>query len=65
VRDRDLAVQVSGRDANAETLSHKASTPAISATVAHCYRDYLGQCDPATWFGFNISAGKLVTALRG
>ena len=34
---RELAVQVSGGTL-AETLSHKAPGPAISAKVAHCYR---------------------------
>jgi hypothetical protein len=48
-----------------ETPSHKASTPATSAKVAHCYRDYRGECDPVTWFGSNTRAGRLVTELYG
>ena len=61
---RDLAVQVSGRDAKGNAFSQGVNASNISK-VAHCYRDYLRECDPATWFGWNIRAGRLDSELCG
>jgi hypothetical protein len=60
----DLAVRVSGRDANGDAFSQSVNA-AMSAKVSLCYREYLGTCDPETWFGWNTRAGRLVTELCG
>jgi hypothetical protein len=61
---RDLAVQVSGRDANVDAFSQSGKASNVSKGGALLSGLSWG-AHQATWFGFDTRTGRLVTELCG